>query len=377
MPLIAQDNVLLLSAILFCLAWFGFWADTNKIGKATSGALWVIIGGILLSNFQVTPFRSPVTDFVGEYLVSLGIPLLLFKADLRKIFKESGRIMITFSFAALGTIAGAIIGFFLLDLGEIGPKVAGVYTGGFIGGTINFVAVSKAVNMTPAEFSVAIGANSIVSVMALMTLVTLPSIALVRRLLPSQIMEEAQKTEQKNPRTKENTQMHLTHISGALALSFVICALSYTLADILELGNFRILFVTALAILVANIAPRTMSKLEGEFEMGMLIMYVFFAAIGLGTNVTAFLDSAVHLFVYSVLIIVIHFMVVLILAKLFRVDLAEALTGSGAALVGPVPTAAIAISRGWTTLITPGIMCGIFGYVIANFIGVTVTALLH
>ena len=49
---------------------------------------------------------------------------------------------------------------------------------------------------------------------------------------------------------------------------------------------------------------------------------------------------------------------------------------SGAALVGPAPTAAIAISKGWKELVTPGIMCGIFGYVIATFIGVSVTALL-
>ena len=55
---------------------------------------------------------------------------------------------------------------------------------------------------------------------------------------------------------------------------------------------------------------------------------------------------------------------------------ANAAIASGAALVGPAPTAAIASSKGWRHLITPGIMCGIFGYAIATFIGVSITAFL-
>ena len=45
-------------------------------------------------------------------------------------------------------------------------------------------------------------------------------------------------------------------------------------------------------------------------------------------------------------------------------------------LVGPAPTAAIAVARGWKTLVTPGIMCGIPGYAIGTCIGVAVAKLL-
>jgi uncharacterized membrane protein len=67
---------------------------------------------------------------------------------------------------------------------------------------------------------------------------------------------------------------------------------------------------------------------------------------------------------------------VLGVAKLMKIDLAEAIVASGAALVGPAVTAAIAISQGWRTLVTPAIMCGIFGYVIGTFIGVAVSKFL-
>ena len=76
-------------------------------------------------------------------------------------------------------------------------------------------------------------------------------------------------------------------------------------------------------------------------------------------------------------IIIVHLLIVLLAAKLLKVDLAEAVVASGAALVGPAVTAAIATSRGWRSLVTPGIMCGIFGYVIGTFVGVSVTAFLN
>ncbi len=105
-------------------------------------------------------------------------------------------------------------------------------------------------------------------------------------------------------------------------------------------------------------------------------MYLFFAAVGAGTDATTFIASAFNLFVYGMLIITLHLAIVIISARLLHISLPEAIVASGAALVGPAPTAAIAVSRGWTALITPGIMCGIFGYVIGTFIGVWVTSLL-
>ena len=108
----------------------------------------------------------------------------------------------------------------------------------------------------------------------------------------------------------------------------------------------------------------------------MIIMYLFFAAVGCGTDAVAFVDSALNLFFYSVVILVVHLFVVLLAARLLKIDLAEAIVAAGAALVGPAPTAAIAAARGWKALVTPGIMCGILGYAIGTFIGVAVAKLL-
>jgi uncharacterized membrane protein len=373
--MIADDNVFALGAVLFGLAWLGFWIDTHPIGRKTSGVVWVLAAGMLLSNTGLIPLASPAYDFVGGSLVPLAIPLLLLKGDLRKIFRESGGVMISFCIAASATVAGVIVGFFLLDLGEIGPKVAGVYTGGWIGGAVNFLAVSKAVEMTPSEFSVAISASSVVSITALLLLIVIPSVKFITRYFPTYetahpAIREVQLSDEAAPA------LRLTHVSGALALSFIICAIAQWVSVVLNMTQYSILFITLLTIAVANAFPQAMHKLEGEFEVGMLLMYLFFAAVGAGTDAITFISNALNLFFFGMIIILVHLLLVLVGARLLKIDLAEAIVASGAALVGPAPTAAIAISKGWKELVTPGIMCGIFGYVIATFIGVSVTAML-
>lgn len=365
-----------MGAVLLGLAYFGFWIDNHPLGKKTSGVVWVLSVAMLLSNTGITPLSSPAYDFVGAYMVSLAIPLLLFKADIRKIFRESGKVIITFVIASAATVIGAIAGFFIIDLGEIGPKVAGVYTGGYVGGAVNFLAVSQVVQMTETEFTLAISASSVVSILALMMLIALPSIRWVVNFLPTSFADSMAEHEKQALRESERPRVYLRHLTGALALSFAICAVSALIGDYIGYSHYTILFVTVFTIVVANLFPKAMGSLEGEFELGMILMYIFFAMVGSSTNATAFIDSALNLFFYGMLIILIHIVVLFIVAKVIKVDLAEMIVASGAALVGPAVTAAIAISQGWRSLVTPAIMCGIFGYVIGTFIGVTVAAFL-
>ena len=377
MSIISGQNIIALGAVLFGLAWLGFWIDTKPLGKKTSGVVWVIACAMLLSNFKLIPFSSPSYDFVGGTLVPLAIPLLLFKADLRKIFRESGPVMLTFAIASAATVAGAVMGYYLFDLGEIGPKAAGVYTGGWIGGAVNFLAVSQAVEMTPTEFSVSIGASSMVSNIALLLLIAIPSVGWITRQLPAHESAMTAKQTGDDEKHQLSTAFKLTHVAGAIALSFAICAVASSISNWLSMSQYNILFITILTIVVANLMPKTMHDLEGDFDLGMLFMYIFFAAVGAGTDVSFFFSAALILFAYGMFIILLHLLIVLLAAKLLKIDVAEAVVASGAALVGPAVTAAIATSRGWRSLVTPGIMCGIFGYVIGTFIGVSVTAMLN
>jgi uncharacterized membrane protein len=120
-----------------------------------------------------------------------------------------------------------------------------------------------------------------------------------------------------------------------------------------------------------------MRALKGDFELGMFVMYIFFAMIGATTDMTAFVTSAPVYFVFGLIIILVHVAVVLAAARLLRPDLAEAIIGSGANIVGAAAAAGIATSKGWKSLVTPAIATGMLGKAIANFFGVAVFQLLH
>jgi uncharacterized membrane protein len=376
------NDVLALTAIAVFLVWLGFLADASRIGRAMPGVVWILIVGALLSNLHVTPYSSTVCDFIGQYVVSAAIPLLMLKSDLKRVFIESGRVMIGFGAACVGIVAGVLVGYYVLAPWHIGAKVAGFYASAFIGGTISMVAVGNAVQMTPAEISAATGASMIPSVLGLMALVAIPNFAIVKRHLPCRLTEDGVQTDGGISAAAVVPEFRLTHITGALALTFGICALARTIEHQTtaivgyDQSHYNILYVTAITVVVANVFPRQLRKLRGEFELGMIFMYMFFAMIGLGTNVTAFLNNAVSLFFYVIILLGVGIVVTLLLSKLLRLDLSEAITGCGAAIVGPAATVAVVAGKGWHSMVSPAVMTGIFCHIVGNFVGIMLATLL-
>jgi uncharacterized membrane protein len=377
---IGANDVLALTAVVAFLTWLGFLIDASRIGRAVPGVVWILTCGLVLSNLRITPYTSPVSDFISDYVVAAAIPLLMLKSDLKKIFLESGRVMIAFGAACVGIVAGVLVGYFVLASWHVGAKVAGFYAGAFIGGTISMIAVGNAVQMSPAEISVATGASMVPSVLGLMALVAVPNLLIVRRYLPSPPIE-ARDAGVAGP-VAAPVELRLTHVTGALALTFGICAVARVIERHTgswvghDQARYNILYVTVLTVLVANVFPRQLRKLRGEFELGMIFMYMFFAMIGLGTNITSFLSNAVSLFFLVIILLGVGIVLTLVLCKFLRLNLSEAVTGLGAAIVGPAATVAVVAGKGWYSMVSPAVMTGIFCHIVGNFVGITVAAML-
>ena len=368
MPHIQSDNSVALAAVLFALTWLGFWVDRQPFSSKVPGVPIVIGVGLLLSNTGLIPLEAPMYGFVSHYLLPLGVPFLLFKANLRHIVRDGGVVLLAFGAASFGICLGAVAGYYLFDLGGVGAKVAGSYTGAFIGGVVNFVAVSQATGMTPTEFSVALSASAPASILGLFALVSLPSLALLRRWMPSSVMDAA-KTDT-TPEAAAAVRFRLDHVAIAIALSFAICAVANYIAK--QTGLANLLVVMTITLILANLVPRPLARLEGDFSLGMLCMYVFFAMIGASTDALGFIKSAPILFVYCSFVLAIQFVVVIMVGRLLKLDLAEVVIGSAAAIVGAAAGAAIATAKGWRTLVTPAITVGMLGKAIASYIGIAI-----
>ncbi len=140
---ISPENHWTLWAILLTVAALGILAGNTRWGARLSAAVISIAGGFLLSNLTIIPVAAPAYDVVWSYFVPLAIPLLLLKADIRRILKEVGPTLIAFGIGAVGAVAGTVVAFHLLPLGEEGWKLAAIFCSTYIGASANIQAVLK------------------------------------------------------------------------------------------------------------------------------------------------------------------------------------------------------------------------------------------
>jgi uncharacterized membrane protein len=378
MSWIPADQTLALAALVMAIVAFGMWAERTRWGQRLGGPLLLLAVPMALANLGVMPHAAPLYDTVTAYLVPAAIPLLLLRADFRSIFRESGPMLMAFLVATLATVLGAIAGVLIVDIGLEEAAIAGTVTASYIGGSLNFVATAEALGIRDSAIYVAgLSADAAGAVFFLLLLMLLPAIRFVRTAMPSRFIGAAQPlaAEVDTSMPGSGAPFDLPRATNGLALSLVICAVSFGLSRFFGIESMFILVVTVLALLAANFAKPVLRHVSQDFELGTLFMYLFFVCIGAGANLADVIGPALPILLFIIVMVLVHLVVIVIAGRLLRLDLAEVMIASNACILGPAPAAALAASKGWQPLVGPGILVGMFGYAIATFIGVSLAAL--
>lgn len=380
MPIIDPDQTFALSAIIMVVVAFGLWAERRPWGQKVGGPLLLLAIAMAASNVEIIPYSAPIYGTVAGILVPAAIPLLLMRADFKTIFSESGPMLIAFVVATVATVAGSFVGVLLIDMGPQEAEIAGTITSSYIGGSLNFVATAEAVGIKDSSIYVAsLSADAVGAVIFLILLMLMPTVRFIRAAMPSKFIgrERGEIPDDRSvSSTSEAKPFRLLNAATGLAVSFVICAASEVIVALFHIEAVFILIVMVLSLLVANFAKPVVKFVSSEFELGTLFMYIFFVAIGAGANLSDVLGTALPIIAFIVVMVLVHLCLLVVAGKIMKLDLAEVLIASNACILGPAPAAALAASKGWQPLVAPGILVGMFGYAIATFIGVAITAVL-
>jgi len=178
-------------------------------------------------------------------------------------------------------------------------------------------------------------------------------------------------------------EISLLDIAQALAIAFVIAAVSVLLTNFLKARiESKILqsiianpfvAITFLTVALTTLWHRRMEKIQGAEDLGMFLLYLFFFVIGLRADFFEVMKNVPILFPFCFVMAVANLVFTLGVGKLLRLNLEELLLGGHPTLNDKPSAAAMAISRGWSNLVLPGLLAGIWGYVIGTFVGIVVT----
>ena len=366
--IISPDNTLILWSIILVIATFAIFLENRfTIVAKISGAIMALIIALILSNLNIIPLESKVYDDVWGYVVPIAIPLLLFQCDIKKIWKESGRLAIIFLLSSLGTMIGAIVGFYILK--EYIPSlnsIAGTMTASYIGGGVNFVAVQTALNLDKQLASALIVSDNLLMVLYFFVLIIIPSIPFFNKYFKREykngVINSEAKKELKRAITLEDVAFNFT-------ISVLIVAVSFGVSNLIlaedrgYIINFlanKYILLTSITVILATVFSTFFKKLVGSQEIGTFLIYIFFAVIGIPASIKSIIVNSPLLLVFCAIMVIVN---------MINFTLEEAILVSNANIGGPTTATAMAISKGWNKYIAPVMLVGTLGYVIGTYIG--------
>jgi len=384
--LITGDQVWLMWMSVAALAAFAIWGEQKTPWGAKLGSsILAIFSAMLLVNIRVLPSASPIYGAVGGYILPLAIPMLLFKCDLKKIIKESGKLFLVFHVAAIGTMVGACVtGFLFAGTPDIGGIVA-MEAGAHVGGTVNLVAMGNVFGLDQSYISaVAVAANLLVAFQMLF-LGFMSDTKWVRAnyghphitAFEAGIVEGQGSVAEQYWKPKN---ISLLSLGMSVAVAFLICGVSDFIAKwVISLnpplligqlfGSIYLLICTFTLILV-TLFPKFFEALEGAEEVGTFLIMMYFVTIGGAADLLKLVEVGGVIASSIVFITLCNFGFLFGFGKLFKWNWEDLCAASCATIGGPTTAAAFAINKGWTALIVPSILVGLWGYAIGNYLGV-------
>jgi len=362
-----------------------------KWGAHISSCVMCIAGGMILANLKIIPFASPVYDSIGSILLLLAIPLLLFKSDIRKIYKSSGTTFLIFNICAVSSfLASCLLPLVFRNVDNI-AKFSAMYSAAAVGGTVNAVAVTKIFDV-PTDMLNGLGlvGNFTVAMIVFFfgqfcrtkffrTKFRHPHIDEYERELAKGGNENGATEAAMYWKSKD---ISLKDLAQAMAITFVIVSLSQVIANAINANstNFIIkqlfgsvyLVMTLLTTIVATAFPKFMSNVKGSDELGNIMLLMWFVTIGCSANLVQIIQYGGLIICAFCIVFSVMCLLVFTIGKILKFDLEEMMVGIIAAIGGPPTAAALSISMGWKKMVVPGVLVGLYGYIIGNYVGVLI-----
>jgi uncharacterized membrane protein len=257
-------------------------------------------------------------------------------------------------------------------------RAFGALSGSWMGGTGNMVAIQSALNLPDSAMGYVLLIDSIdyaIWVMILLALVPFASSFNRWTKADESILNSLTKKLHSNNEKKEP--INFPSLFMLLGLALMVSVLSQEIALLLPTSDFFttttwiVLFATIMGILF-GMTP--LSRLTSASPLANIILYLIIALIASRANFAELTQAPIYI-VAGFFIILIHGAIMILFAKIFKLDLFT-LGVASLANIGGVASAPILAGAYHKALIPIGVLMAMMGYIIGTFMGLGVSKLL-
>ena len=375
------SNPIYVLIMLTMMVILSVYAGKTKIGTRLGGpALLVIIFTAIIANFNLIPSASNsinLYDTIFKYVAPISIFYLLLNINISSI-KKAGLPMIgLFILGSLATTFGILVSWFILSpeiiLGEDAKIIAGMLTGTYTGGSVNFNAIALEYDFQKKGvlYAGTIAVDNVVTTIWIMITLTIPMI--LKNLWKSNISIII------NSKNKHQDS-HFDSIDFESLIWLVFLGItSYFLSDLISsYTNIpSILVLTTIGILIAQL--KFVSYLKGSHSLGIYMVYLFLAVIGAYCELSAvdqLEDIGITLLLFTSLAVFVHGIIFILIGGLVYRDWDMISIASQANIGGGTSAIALAEAFDRKDLILPAILVGSLGNALGTYLGFLVIYIL-
>lgn len=317
----------------------------------------------------------------ASVLVCVAMPLILFSANIPALKNLAKPMLISFAINTVVVIGIAAAAYFIFrNTVAEADKLSAMMVGTYTGGTPNMFAIGKGLGASSDLILYAQTSDLIAGGIYFFLLISvIPK--LMGRFLPAyrftgkNVKNESE--DYNNTVKRASFKNYLLIILLGIACAAVamgICLVlpsKYGNTGLAKLGEHTaiiMILVTTFGIALSFV--KKVRNCPGSYSAGQYFILMFSAAMGMCFDVSMISSQAIMVLVVLLVIqfgtVIIH----MLLAKLFKIDSHSAIMTSTAGVFGPAFVIPVAKALKNDEIILPGILCGILGYAIGNYLGI-------
>ena len=325
---------------------------------------------------------KPAYSALKNNILYAMIFLMLLRCDIRKILKLGPKMLGGFFAASVSIGLGFIITYAIMHtaLGSEAWKALGALCGSWMGGSGNMIAVQAAFDIGEADMAYALVVDSIdysIWVMFLLWVINFASKFNKWTKADTSILDEVSRRLEEDAKANDK-KITFIDLIFLLGLSLVISAVGQNfgitvngVAPWLDKATWTVLFVTVEG-LVGAVTP--IGKMAGAQELSNVMLYSVVALLASRASFLELTDAPIWI-AAGFMILAIHGIIMIILAKIFKLDMFTCGVAS-LANIGGSASAPILAGAYSGSLVPVGVLMALMGYVIGTGGGILVAKIM-